>query len=244
MKRQQNNQSLLERIRQIKTDHPAWGYRRVWAYLKFRNGVPINKKRIYRLMKEHNLLVQPNWRLKAKRTGRRRKPRAKRPNQLWGIDMTKIMVPTCGWMYLTVVLDWHTKKIVGYDLAAQSRADDWLRALQWAVNAQFPQGIRDGDKRLWLVSDNGSQPTSRRFMEDCSTLNVKQIFTSYNNPKGNADTERVMRTIKEDLVWPHEFLTADALAEALARWVDFYNHDYPHSALGYVSPCEYERRAA
>ena len=244
MKRQQNNQPLLERIRQIKTDHPAWGYRRVWAYLKFRDGLPINKKRIYRLMKEHDLLVQPNWRLKAKRTGRRRKLRARRPNQLWGIDMTKIMVPTCGWRYLTVVLDWHTKKIVGYDLAAQSRADDWLRALQRAVNAQFPQGIREGDKRLWLVRDNGSQPTSRRFMKDCAALNIKQIFTSYNNPKGNADTERVMRTIKEDLVWPNEFLTVNALTEALARWVDFYNHEYPHSALGYVSPCEYERRAA
>jgi transposase InsO family protein len=244
MKRQQHNQPLLERIRQIKTDHPAWGYRRVWAYLKFRDGLPINKKRIYRLMKEHDLLVKPNWRLKAKRTGKRRKLRARRPNQIWGIDMTKIMVPTCGWRYLTVVLDWHTKKIVGYDLAAQSRADDWLRALQRAVNAQFPQGIRDRDKHLWLVSDNGSQPTSRRFMEDCSILNIKQIFTSYNNPKGNADTERVMRTIKEDLVWPNEFLTAAALAEALARWVHFYNHEYPHSALDYASPCEYERRAA
>jgi len=53
-----------------------------------------------------------------------------------------------------------------------------------------------------------------------------------------------MRTIKEDLVWPNEFLTADALAEALVRWMHFYNHAYPHSALNYASPCEYERRAA
>jgi putative transposase len=59
MKRQQNNQPLLERIRQIKTEHPAWGYRRVWAYLKFRDGLPVNKKRIYRLMKEHNLHFPP-----------------------------------------------------------------------------------------------------------------------------------------------------------------------------------------
>ncbi len=60
MKRQQNRQSPLERIQQIKTDHPAWGYRQIWAYLKCRDGLPINKKRIYRLMKEHDLLVQPN----------------------------------------------------------------------------------------------------------------------------------------------------------------------------------------
>ncbi len=241
MKRQQKNEPLLQRIRQIKAEHPAWGYRRVWAYLKFREGLPINKKRILRLMKENDLLVAPNWRLKAKRTGKTRKLRAKRPNQMWGIDMTKIMVPTCGWRYLTVVLDWHTKKIVGYDLAIQSRTEDWLRALDRAVNAQFPDGIREGGKRLWLISDNGCQPTSTRFMKDCSTLNIKQIFTSYNNPKGNADTERVIRTIKEDLVWPHEFLTDESLATAVDKWVQFYNHDYPHSALGYATPCEYER---
>ena len=75
----------------------------------------------------------------------------------------------------------------------------------------------------------------------CSTLNINHIFTSYNNPKGNADTERVMRTIKEDLVWPNEFLTDGSLEMALDKWVQFYNHDYPHSVLGYASPCEYGR---
>jgi len=241
MKRQRKNKPILQRIRTLKADHPAWGYRRVWAYLKYREDLPVNQKRIYRLMKEQDLLVQPNWRLKAKRTGNRAKIRAKRPNQVWGIDMTKIMVPSWGWMYLTVVLDWHTKKIVGYDLSPQSTADDWLRALQQAVNHQFPQGIREKKKRLLLVSDNGSQPTSQRFMKECAMLKIKQIFTSYNNPKGNADTERVMRTIKEDLVWPNDFQCPLQIQQALTRWVNVYNTDYPHSTLGYATPCEYER---
>ncbi len=122
--------------------------------------------------------------------------------------MTKIMVPTCGWMYLTVVLDGHTKKIVGYDLGHPEPG----RRLAAGITGsrQRPVSPRDPRQRQasLLVSDNGSQPTSKRFMKDCSTLNIKQISTSYNNPKGNADTERVMRTIKEDLVWPHELLTA------------------------------------
>ena len=241
MKRRQNSRALLEHIGTIKTDHPAWGYRRVWAYLKYRDGMPVNRKRIYRLMKDNSLLVEPNWRLTAARTSKRRKLRAKRPNQVWGIDMTKIMVPSCGWTYLTVVLDWHTKKIVGYDLSGRSRTDDWLRALHRAVNTQFPEGIRENDKTLRLVSDNGSQPTSQRFMSECSTLDIRQIFTSYNNPKGNADTERVLRTLKEDLIWPNEFGTVQALREALDRWVYDYNNDYPDSAIGYATPCEYER---
>ena len=73
MKRQQNNHALVQRIRALKADHPAWGYRRVWAYLKYRDQLPVNRKRIYRLMKDHDLPVKPNWRLKASRTGRCRK---------------------------------------------------------------------------------------------------------------------------------------------------------------------------
>jgi transposase InsO family protein len=242
MKRRHNNETLVQRIRQIKIDHPAWGYRRVWAYLHYRCELPINRKRVRRLMREQHLMVPPDWRLKARRIAKRRKIQPRRPNRVWGIDMTKIMVPTWGWMYLTVVLDWHTKKIVGYDLNVQSRTDDWLRAMQRAVNNQFPNGIREQRRRLWLISDNGSQPTSQRFMKECAALNIKQIFTCYNNPKGNADTERVMRTIKEDLVWPNDFQTPDELTVALDRWVMWYNTDYPHSSLGYATPCEFERR--
>ena len=66
---------------------------------------------------------------------------------------------------------------------------------------------------LSLVSNNGSQPTSKKYMQACSVMEVKQIFASYNNPKGNADTERVIRTIKEDFVWTREFASPVEFAE-------------------------------
>ena len=66
-----------------------------------------------------------------------------------------------------------------------------------------------------------------------SVLNIKQIFTSYNNPKGNADTERVIRTIKEDLIWPRDWQTPFEVQEALEKWIQNYNNDYPHSSLNY-----------
>jgi hypothetical protein len=59
------NTALLEEIKSVKTNHPLWGYRRVWSYLKYRQGIPVNKKRVQRLMKEQNLIVTPNTRLKA-----------------------------------------------------------------------------------------------------------------------------------------------------------------------------------
>ncbi len=199
----QRNQLLLAQIGEIKKDHPLWGYRRVWAYLKFRQGLPANKKRIYRLMKENNMLVTPLVRLKAKRCPTRPKPVSTRPNQIWGIDMTKIRMRTWGWLYLTIVLDWHTKENVGHSLILQSKTDDWLNALELAVNNRFPTGIRNAVQKnhlFLLISDNGCQPTSQRFMMSCSLLGIKQIFTTWSNPKVNSDIERVMRTIKEDIV--------------------------------------------
>jgi len=191
------NISLLQRIREIKVEHPFWGYRRVWAYLRYVDGLIVNKKRVYRLMREHNLTVKPNPRLIAKRVSERPKPRPDRPKQWWGIDMTKVMTES-GWVYVVLVLDWYTKKIVGHYSGARATSSDWLEALEKGLNREFPGGVRG--QGLKIMSDNGSQPTSLSFMKACSNLEVHQVFTSYNNPKGNADTERMIRTLKEEFL--------------------------------------------
>ena len=233
------NEVILERIRKIKIDHPFWGYRRVWAHFKYIDGLNINRKRVYRLMKEHGLTVKPNQRLKAKRLSYRPKPQPDRPNQWWGIDMTKVMTDS-GWVYIVIVLDWYTKKIVGHHAGIQAKSCHWLEALDSAVNRQFPAGVREHN--LHMMSDNGSQPTSASFMRACSTMGIKQAFTSYNNPKGNADTERMMRTLKEELLWLREWKNASELAEVLDKWIPGYNENYLHSALGYCPPNRFEEK--
>lgn len=234
------NQDLLVKIKELKDGHPSWGYRRVWAHLKFRQNISVNKKRIHRIMKLENLLVPPNLKLKSKRTPTRSKPRTLEPNTIWGTDMTKILIPSSGWVYLHIVIDWGSKKIVGHSLETTSRTDDWLTALHMGINNQFPNGIKEANPYLQLVSDNGCQPTSKRFMSECKSLGVQQVFTSYNNPKGNADTERVIRTIKEDLIWPREWDNIYELKEKLLEWIQNYNEDFPHSSLGYMTPYDYE----
>ncbi|KKK84669.1 hypothetical protein LCGC14_2781020, partial [marine sediment metagenome] len=78
------------------------------------------------------------------------------------------------------------------------------------------------------------------FMKSCREMGIKQAFTSYGNPKGNADTERVFRTMKEELLWLREWRSPFELANALDKWIESYNRSYLHSSLGYKSPMKFE----
>ncbi len=167
----------------------------------------MNKKKVYRIMKEHSLLR------KAKRKSNRKKPRPAKKNQWRGIDMTKFMVQNVGWVYFVVVLDWRTKKIIGFNVSTDRKS---------SIN---------------LMSDNGSQPTSAAFMEDCANSGINQAFTSYHNPK-----ERVIRTLKEECIRLNEWETFGEVIEGIFKGVKEDNADHLHSALDYLSPNEFEKK--
>ncbi len=238
MKIQLRNESVLKRIETLKTEHPFWGYRRIWAHLNFIDKMSVNKKRILRLMKKHHLTVTSETKLKAKRVCDKPKPRAQKPNEIYGIDMTKIKLEHEGWAYLVLVIDWYTKKIVGHVLDLRSKSSHWLSALNQAACLQCPEGTRG--QGIKLVSDNGCQPTSVSFMKATSLMGIEQIFTSYNNPKGNADTERVFRTLKEEIICTREYESFSQLEKAIKEWISYYNTSYLHSSLGYKPPVQME----
>jgi transposase InsO family protein len=79
-------------------------------------------------------------------------------------------------------------------------------------------------------------------MKAAATLGITQTFTSYNNPKGNADTERLMRTLKEEFLWLRQWTSPLELERALTAWIEWYNTRYLHSALGYRTPCQVEQQ--
>ena len=220
---EESDRTVLPIIRQLKAEHPFWGYRRIWAYLSFVERIRINKKRVYRLLRENDLLVKGDEKLKARRVSGRSKPRPVTPNNWWGVDMTKVLT-TEGWAYLVVVNDWFTKKILGAFVADRSRAREWLEAVNQAVCRQFGEGIREAENlELNLMSDNGSQPTSLTFMRECRALGIKQAFTAYANPKGNADTERLIRTVKEELCWLREWSSVEELKIEVEKFVKYFN---------------------
>ncbi len=231
------NKKLLLEIKSLKALHPFWGYRRIWAYLRYRKSYEINLERIYRLMRENNLLKVNAKKLKASRKYKS-KPKAKRPGEYLGIDSTKFWINGLGWVNLIVLIDWYTKEILSYGLYLRNRSNEWLDVLySGLVKGFFNRGLNLSN--LHLVSDHGSQPTSKNFMKFCKEYGIDQIFATFNNPKGNADTERVIRTIKEEVVWVNEFETLEEAKEAMERFVRFYNEEYCHSSLKYKSPSEF-----
>jgi len=121
------NEAVLERLRDLKGDHPFWGYRHCWAHLRYVDKLDVNKKRVYRLLREHGLLATQTKHA-VPRTSTRSKPRPDRPNQWWGIDMTKALTES-GWAYVVLVLDWYTKKVVGHHCGRTATSGEWLTAL-------------------------------------------------------------------------------------------------------------------
>ena len=128
---------------------------------------------------------------------------------------------------------------MGYQAGLQCRAQPWLPALDRAVHRQFPAGVREPG--LALMRDHGWQPTAVAFMRACRTLGMPQAFTSDNTPTGNADTERVVRTLTAEGLWLPAWTWPVTVARALATWIDDDHEPSLHSALGYNTPRQDER---
>ncbi|MGQ9860250.1 MAG: DDE-type integrase/transposase/recombinase [Thermodesulfobacteriota bacterium] len=127
----------------------------------------------------------------------------------------RILRASAGWVYLVIVLDWFTEKVVGWDISLRGRSKEWRQAMYVALERR---GFRGSG--LKLVSDNGSQPTSVSFMREMGTLGIEQIFTSYDNPQGNAETERMLRTIEEEIIWLNGFSYFEKAREKIGRWIE------------------------
>jgi transposase InsO family protein len=93
-----------------------------------------------------------------------------------------------------------------------------------------------------LRSDNGSLSTSEKYENAAAILDIKHITTSYTNPIGKSDNERLMKTFKEEIIYPNEFDSLEEARMEVDNIITFYNQDYPHSVLGYLSPIDFEKQ--
>jgi putative transposase len=171
-------------------EKPAYGYRRVTWWLRRKENLVVNRKRVLRVMRERGLLVRSR-RLRARRKKEWGRVEAAEPNQIWQSDMTKIWAgPAVGWAYLVSVIDCCTREIVSWNLSHRCRTEEALDAVEQAVLQRLPQGSREAG--VTLTTDNGTQFTSTRLSKLCigweSPIDARPIITRKATVTSNAFT--------------------------------------------------------
>ena len=201
------------------------GYRMVRALLRRRHKICVSRKTVHRVMRELGL-TQPR---------KRRKPL--RPNQGWQIDMTSFQRSDLRPVYLVTIIDCFTRQLVGWNANDRCKATDWTSAIRMALESRG-MTTKEACSGLVLRSDNGSQPSSKHFIEFLGKYGIKGQYTGYNAPDDNAYVERIIRTIKEEEIWCSDYDSLSEARECIDDYVGYYNRDRLHSSLDYQTPDE------
>ena len=241
--RAQSDQALTEQIKDIYADsHCTYGAPRVHAELRQR-GTRLGRKRAARLMREAGLVGRCPRRFRrttlADPTSRaqdlvQRQFSPSAPNELWVSDISYIRTWE-GWLYLAVVLDAYSRKVVGWALAEHMRTKLATTALQMALTSRRPP------PGLVCHSDRGSQYTSSKYGDILDRYDARQSIGRPGTCWDNAVAESFFATLKKELIHPHVWPTKRAARAAIFRFIEgWYNRSRLHSTLLYTSPVRYE----
>ncbi|MGP0593942.1 IS3 family transposase [Nitrospira sp. T9] len=230
---------LVMKLHTLIQEYPTYGYRRLWAWLRYREGLAINRKAVYRALRIKQWLVHQRTRTPRPRAQRLRS-RTPQSDQRWAMDVTHIPCGQDGWGHLTAVIDCHDREIIGYEFALRGRAKEAERAIEAACLARFGT-LRPGGTTPVLRSDNGLIFQSRRFRQACRAYRLQQEFITPYTPEQNGLIERFFRSLKEECVWQHHFEGFDDARQMITRWMRWYNEERPHQALRYRSPRQFRQ---
>lgn len=236
---------LLERIRELHAaSRRTYGSPRIYRDLQA-DGVRVGRKRVERLMCTDRLsgvvkrrrgkttICVPGVRVADDLVKRDFQPPA--PNTLWVADITYLRSWE-GWLYLAVVLDCFSRRIVGFAIEDHLRAELVVDALEQALQRRRPQG------RLIHHSDQGSQYVSLAFGRRCRQAGIEQSMGGRGSAYDNAVCESFFKTLKSELVDRRSWPTRAELRTAVFDYIEcLYNPRRRHSSLNYLSPAEYEK---
>lgn len=224
---------LMRRIDELHTAHPTWGYRTLTTVIRREDHILVNRKRIQRLMRDmgvYTIYPKPNlskrYHAQYKRPYLLRHQTIYRPDQVWGIDITYVRMSK-GFMYLFVIIDWYSRKIIDYELSSTLEKTFVLTCLKRAFQTRKPEIIN---------SDQGSHFTNAAYIDLLEKENIRISMDGKGQALDNVRTERFFRTLKYDLIYIHEFASPRELRKALGGYMQEYNTYRPHSAIGGLCP--------
>jgi transposase InsO family protein len=242
--RARSNGALAEEIRRIQ-EEAKWRYGspRVTAELR-RRGMRIGHNRVARVMAEKDLGAKAKRRYRSTTRAAESRPVAENlvarnftvaeKNAVWVSDITYVATGE-GWLYLAVVLDLCSRRVVGWSMSSRLTTDLVLRAFWMAVLRRNPP------RGLMFHSDRGSQYTSRAFVRALGSQGMIQSMSRRGNCWDNAPCEAFFASLKCELIDGKAFAGRQAAQGAIFEYMEvFYNRERLHSTLGYTTPVDYE----
>lgn len=214
-------------------DHPAVGYKRLTWMMVDEDVAYLRPYQVYRVLVAQNLLAR---RPTPVMEPLRRPSPPDHPDQVWHIDLMYLYIRP-RWYYLVDIVDGYSRYLVHWGLNLTMYADTVTFTVQEALDG-LP-GRRSGEPQL--VHDHGSQFISGEWRQFVTAVGVTDIFTRAAHPQSNGVVERLHRTHREEGLHDESLADYYHALDAMAGWSDFYNHQRPHSALGYLRPVDYYR---
>ena len=226
-------EELMRRIDDWHMKFPYFGSRKIVVKLR-EEGYNVGRKTVRKLMQEMGIYaIYPKINLSKRNFKESVVPYLFRnypvtfPNQVWSIDITYISMPQ-GHMYLTAIIDWYSRKIVGHYLSDTLDTDSVIQAVKEAVETHGIPAI--------LNSDQGCQFTSSEYKALLKSLHIRQSMDGKSRWADNIMIERWFRSLKNEQIYPNEYYSPKELRKLIKEYVDAYNRERPHEALDYKVP--------
>lgn len=234
-----SNAALLEVIRDDLAASPftGEGHRKVWARLKFGKGIRVSRKRVLRLMREHNLL-SPYRKPQGEPNTHDGTIGTDAPNVMWGTDGARVFTLEEGYGWIFVAVEHWNAECMGVHVCKKGNRMAALEPVAQGVVAQYGSVACGAARGLALRMDHGTQYLSDHFQNQIKAWGIAPSFAFLREPETNGVAERFIRTLKEQAIYGRVFHTLEEVRQAVADFVTHYNREWRVEKNGFRTPHE------